>query len=112
MPIQYFRPHTNFFVLENLQIITLDKPVLRRSTKNSNVENFLSDLQKQLKTLTVTNLNTNVSSNFDNLTELFQNVLNKHAPLRPMYRREKRLSRKLWISNDILQLIKTKNRIF
>ena len=68
--------------------------------KNFNVENFFSDLQNQLNTLTVTNLNTNVSSDSDNLTKLFQNILNKHAPQRPMSRREKRLSRKPWISND------------
>ena len=80
-----------------MQITTFDKPVLRRLMKNFNAENFLSDLQKQLITLTVTNLNTNISSYSDNLTNLFENILNKHPPLRPMFRREKRLSKKLWI---------------
>ena len=44
-----------------------------------------------------------------NLTKLFQNILNKHAPLRPMSKREKRLSRKSWISNDILSTLHYKN---
>ena len=73
-----------------MKITTSDRPVLKRLTKNFNVENFLSDLQKQLKTLAVTNLNTNVSSDSYNLTSLFQNILNKHAPPRPMSRRKKR----------------------
>ena len=95
-----------------MQITIFDEPVLRRSMKNFNVENFLSDLQKQLKTLTETNLNTNVSSDSANLTKLFQNILNKHSTLRQTSRREKRFSRKPWISNDTLQLMKTKNRLF
>ena len=75
-----------------MQITTFDKSVLRRSLKNFNVENFLSDLLQQLKTLTVTNLNTNVSSDSDNLTNLFQNILNNHAPLRSMSRDRKTLN--------------------
>ena len=61
---------STFFVpvLENLQITTFDKPILRRAMKNFSVENFLRDLQKQLKTLPETNLNTTVSSDSDNLT--------------------------------------------
>ena len=51
-----------FFMLENMQIMTFNKPVLRRSMKNFNAENFVRDLQKQFKTPTVTNLNTNGSS--------------------------------------------------
>ena len=47
MLVRYFRPHTNFFVLENMQITTFGKPVSRRSMKNFDLENFLSDLQKQ-----------------------------------------------------------------
>ena len=55
-----------------MQITTFNKPILRRSMKNFNAENFLSDLQKQLKTLTVANLNTSVSSDSDNLLTFFK----------------------------------------
>ena len=63
-----------------MQITTFHKPVLRRSMKKFDLENFLRDLQRQLKTLTVANLNISVSSDSDNLTNFFQNVLNRHAP--------------------------------
>ena len=49
---------------------------------------------------------------FPAILRILLNFTNKHAPLRAMSRREKRLSRKPWISNDILQQIKTKNRLF
>ena len=95
-----------------MYITTFDKLVLRRSMKNFNLKNLSSDLQKQLKTFTVTNLNTSVFSDSDNLTNLFQKIFNKHAPLQPMSWREKRLSKQPCICNKIVQQLKTKTRLF
>ena len=39
-------------------------------------------------------------------------MLNKHAPLQPLSRQEKRLNEKPWISKCILKSIKTKNKLF
>ena len=59
-------------------------------------------------------INPNISVNkiSQNLTSSFENVLNKHAPLQKLSRKEKRLSEKPWISKSILKSIKTKNRLF
>ena len=47
-----------------------------------------------------------------NLTSIFKKTLDKHAPMRPMSRKEKRLNEKPWITRGILTSIKTKNRLF
>ena len=76
------------------------------------IENFLVDLHKHVENIKVSNPNTSVNSNATSLSSVFELALNKHAPLRPMSRREKRLSQKPWISKGILKSIKTKNKLF
>ena len=80
--------------------------------KNFDIENFLVDLHKHVENINVSNPNTSVNSNATSLSSVFELALNKHAPLRPMSRREKRLSQKPWISKGILKSIKTKNKLF
>ena len=46
------------------------------------------------------------------LTNLFQNTVNKFAPLKKASRREKKLSKKPWLSRELLNLIKQKNKLF
>jgi len=80
--------------------------------ENFDLEAFLNNLKEQLQSNAMGNLTSSVSSNSANLTHIFENILYKHASLRPMSKREKRLSQKPWISNEIVQLIKTKNQLF
>ena len=95
-----------FLVIKNLQVSIDTKPIFRRTMRN-----FLTDLWEQLQAIEITNPNISVNKISQNLTSSFENVLNKHAPLQKLSRKEKRLSEKPWISKGILKSIKTKNRL-
>ena len=53
-----------------------------------------------------------VNTNFSRLALLFEIILNKHALLKIMSRKQQRMHRKPWISKGILKSIKTKNKLF
>ena len=46
------------------------------------------------------------------LNDTFMAVLDKHAPLRNMTRKEMKLNSKPWITKELLTSIKTKNKLF
>ena len=101
-----------FLMIETLKHPVLRKPSYKRSMKNFDIKNFLVDLHKHVQNINVSNPNTSVNSNATSLSSVFELALNKHAPLRPMSRREKRLTQKPWVSKGILKSIKTKNKLF
>ena len=43
---------------------------------------------------------------------MFQNTVNKFASLKKASRREKKLSQKPWLSRELLNSIKQKNKLF
>ena len=49
---------------------------------------------------------------FDKFEEVFQNTINKFAPLKNASRKEKKLSQKLWLSRELLKSIKQKDKLF
>ena len=49
---------------------------------------------------------------FDKFEEVFQNTVEKFAPLKKASRREKKLSQKPWLSRELLNLIKQKNKLY
>ena len=55
---------------------------------------------------------TNVNTDVSNITLTFKSLLDKHAPLSPQTRKEKKLNKKLWITSGLLKSIKTKNKLF
>jgi len=59
--------------------------------KNFFLEDFLIDLNEKLS---VKLDSVNIDNDVDNVSSIFMSVLDKHAPLRPMSRREKHLSKK------------------
>ena len=99
-------------MIETLKHPALRKPSYKRSMKNFDIENFLVDLQKHVENINVSNPNTCVNSNATSSSSVHELALNKHAPLRPMSRREKRPSQKPWISKGILNSIKIKKKLF
>ena len=101
-----------FLVIKNLKGSIGTKPIFRRTMRNFVLEDFLTDLWEQLQAIEITNPNISVNKISQNLTSSSENVLNKHAPLQKLSRKEKRLSEKPWISKGILKSIKTKNRLF
>ena len=84
---------------------------LIRDMKNFNLEKFLRALENDL---TAANLNSIESAQvaFDKFEEVLHIVVNKFAPLKKASRKEKKLSQKPWVSRELLNLIKQKNKLF
>ena len=84
---------------------------LIRDMNNFNLEKFLRALENDL---TAANLNSIESAQvaFDKFEEVLQIVVNKFAPLKKASRKEKKLSQKPWLSRELLNLIKQKNKLF
>ena len=53
--------------------------------KHFNLEHFIADLQEDLQSITVANPNSRVNHDSKQLTSAFEFLLNKHAPLQPLY---------------------------
>ena len=79
-----------------------------RDTTLFETEAFLDELQRNMETLQIQDVNTT----FSRFALLFETTLNKHAPLKIMSRKQQRMHRKPWISKGILKSIKTKNKLF
>ena len=80
--------------------------------KNFGLEDFLIDLRENLSKIDFKSTNTSVNNDVYCLTSIFKPILDKHAPLTPMSRREKKLSDKPWITKGILISKETKNKLF
>ena len=80
--------------------------------KQFKLEDFLLDLRNDLSKLNLKPDKSNVNQDVINLTTVFNSVLDKLASMRPMPRKEKRLTDKPWITKGILTSIKTKNRLY
>ena len=75
-------------------------------------EDFLIDLGSTLENYPEINPNSSVNDDVSELTNVFMKTLDKHAPLKPMSRREIKLNAKPWIAKGILISIKTRNGLF
>ena len=53
-----------------------------------------------------------INDNANSLIATFKDILDRHAPLRPMSKKEQRLSNKPWITPEVLHSIKTKTKLF
>jgi len=53
-----------------------------------------------------------VNSSLSMLVTSFENVLNKHAPLKPLSKRQERIKSKPWLTKGLLQSIRTKNKLY
>ena len=65
--------------------------------KHFNLEHFIADLKEHLQNIDVANPSSSVNNDFKQLTSAFEFLLNKHALLQPLSRREKRINEKPWI---------------
>lgn len=101
-----------FFFVRRSMCHAKSEKKFKRCLKHFVLEEFLIDLEANLSKVDIDSQSTYVNDNVDNLITVFKTVLNRHAPLRSMSRREKRLSNKPWITKGILNSIKTKNRLF
>ena len=86
-----------------------------RDTKNFEAELFLEELSKSLHLLEKTNLpiNTNeIDIYMDKFIDIFQLILDKHAPLRKRSRKELKLKTKPWITKGLLKSTHRKNCMY
>ena len=65
------------------------------------MKDFLLDLRNDLSKLNLKPNKSNVNQDVKNLTIVFNSVLVKHAPMRPMSGKEKRFTDKPWITRSI-----------
>ena len=99
------------FLLLSISINRKSEEQIIRCMKNFNLENFLIDLEEALSPRNF-NTGSTVHNDFDQFIHIFQTIINKHAPLRKLSRREKQLQAKPWITRGLLTSIKNKNRMF
>ena len=86
-----------------------------RDTKNFEAELFLEELSKSLHLLGDTNLPININEidiYTDKFINIFQLILDKHAPLRKRSRKELKLKTKPWITKGLLKSIHRKNCMY
>ena len=79
-----------------------------RDTQQFSIENILSELQ-----ITLSNMPSSegVNSSLSTLLTSFENVLNKHAPLKTLSKRQERIKSKPWLTKGLLRSIRTKNKL-
>ena len=79
--------------------------------KNFQLDKFLEDLSGKYSNFTVMP-DDPINNQFKEFIEILTAVVNKHAPLRKMSRRDKRLQAKPWLFKGLLKSIKRKNDMF
>ena len=100
-------------ILNRFSVNKKFKSKMKRCVKFFKVEEFIMDLNRQFQNYSdINNQDADVNKDVSRITETFINTLNSHAPLKPMSRREKKLNEKPWISKEILNSIRTKNKLF
>ena len=98
-------------IIKNLNSNKKGEIKLKRSMTLFVTEDFLIDLGSTLENYPEINPNSSVNDDLSELTSIFMKTLDKHAPLKPMSRREIKLNAKPWITKGILISIKTRNRL-
>ena len=101
-----------FLILNNVKLATQTKIKFIRCMKKFNLDEFLIDLKLQLEGSNFESLQFSVNDKVQLLSVTFKSIIDKHAPLRTMSRKELRLNKKPWITKGILISIKTKNKLF
>ena len=81
-----------------------------RDLKNFQPDQFLTDLQNNLDKLETNT--TLAEESWNSFEQIFLQILNKHAPLRQHTRRENKLFNKPWLTRELLESIKTKNKLY
>ena len=81
---------------ENRPLIRIIKPHL--------IENFVEDINSKLQSLE--------ASNFEKLTNVLTDIVNKHFPKTKLSRKQFNFAKKPWITQKILKSIKKQNKLF
>ena len=92
-----------FFIVKIIKCVLSEKTKFQRDMKYYKLGDFLIELNNNVSKLNLKPTDdTSVNQGVSTLTTVFNSTLDKHAPLRLMSRKEKRLSYKPWITRGIL----------
>lgn len=80
-----------------------------RDMKTFNRDNFLRDLEVELSQF---EMEGDANRVFESFNKTFMKVINSHAPLRKLTRRETKLKRRPWITSELLRSIRKKNHLY
>ena len=81
-----------------------------RDKKTFVTNDFLLELKNKLNLLNTTGLSGN--QRWEDFESVFNSVLDKHAPLRTCTRREMKRKNKPWMSNELLNSVKIKQKLY
>ena len=92
-----------------------EQPIFYRDMSHFKKDDFVAELQRLmtefLDTITLTTTD-ETEINFKNFVSVFKACIDKHAPLKPASRKKHRLLTKPWITNEILDQIKQKQKLY
>ena len=86
-------------------------PQYKRDLSHFDLDNYLIDLSIELDKIEL-NENDNINEHLNAFLSRFNEITDKHAPLKKMTRKEKRLVNKPWLTRGLLNSIKHKNNLF
>ena len=100
-----------FIQIPNQKVLNKPGKILRRCYKNFNNESFTEDINKvDWPNIIKENDNPNLST--ARFIKVFDSVLDKHAPLKYLTKKQLKSHGKPWITKGILKSIKIKDRIY
>ncbi len=83
-----------------------------RDMKNFKLDNFITDLNSNLESIHLNNPQYSGNALWDQFHNIFKETYNAHAPLRIQSRKEYKRNLSPWINKDILNLIKSKQKLY
>ena len=103
--------HLPNFIIENLSVLKKQKNKVRiRDMKNFNESNFTNEL-KNLKLDEVLKTIPDLNMKYEYFHDKIIYLINKHAPMRDVTKKENKRIHKPWITSGILKSIKQKNKL-
>ena len=102
----------NFIILEKLDLtITKATKIHKRDFRKFNPQKFIVDI-KHLDLPQILKDHTNANQSYDVFHDLFIKVINKHAPIKTLTKKEIKNQRKPWILEGILKSISKRNNYY
>ena len=86
--------------------------IISHDWEKFNTQSFLQDFEK-INWNQVLQLNKNhVNTTFENYLNTVNTLINSHAPLKKLNKKQRKFQQKPWIAKEIQNAIKKKNRLF
>ena len=105
--------YAQILLMKNLTTIkSPSSDIFQHNFKNFNKNLFESDLKNINWDLILKTNNNNVDNSFEEFFTTFNAILDRHAPIKKLSKKEIKLQQKPWITKGILTSIMKKNRIY